>query len=850
MNKIFEYAMVLNTSLQGNLMAKAIESSQGLAKLANEAKKLARTEEIVKEKMAGVQNQINLNRNAKEQLLSLQQQGIGDSTRLANSLQQLESEYTRLKNSMKPYKAELEQVEKLQRQNAKAQLMGNAKAAGGKAMGSIINATGTIAAVSSVGSHLTGMVSTAADYESALSKVQAITGSNAEEMERLRATASQLGASTMFSAKQSAEAMSYLGMAGWKTEQIIAGMPGLLDLAAASGSDLATVADIVSDDLTAFGMKAEQAGHMADVMAAASTNANTNVEMMGMTFKYAGAVAGALGYSLEDVSLATGLMANAGIKGEQAGTSLRAIMTRLVSPPSDAAKALDKLGISAKNVDGTMKPFRQTMQELREKFAGLSDAEKAELASSIAGQEAMSGFLSVVNASDADFAKLSNAVDNADGAAGKMAKTMQNNARGALTKLKSAMESIEIAIGSTVLPILASFASKIADIAGEFGKWAEAHPTITGMAVALAGLVGSAVIGVSVFGALADSFMAIKAAAAVFKASSMFAGLSGMMGPLAGVLSIGWPLVAVIGAIAAAAMLLYSNWDAVCEVAAVVSNKISAAWEQTKERLQPAFDTINGACERLVGLLGGAGEGSSVVSAVLNTLGAVVVTVVEIALSGFALIIETLATVFDTAVTVFGNILDFVGNVFTGNWQGAWDNIVNIFSSVFKGVWNIASNILGRITDKISSVASGLLGLGSSTGGGQDVSHNADGGIYRKGAFLTTFAEESPEAAIPLDGSRRAVSLWQQAGQMLGMLPEGGPSPASEALAMAGGISTASAGNTGSNTTNQNVSISIPITINGNADSSMLGSIQDNVKEAVLRALEEIRHDESRVSFA
>lgn len=843
MNKIFEYALVINSSLQGNLASQSAVAGRGLSKMAIEAKRLAKESEAVRTKIASLETQIASNKTLTEQISSLQRQGIGDATSLANSIQRLQSEYGRLDNAMKPYKAELEQIERLQRQNAKTQLMGNAKALRSKAMGSFSSAMVTAAGVYSSFSPLKGAISTAADYESALSKVQAITGSNAEEMERLRATASQLGASTMFSAKQSAEAMSYLGMAGWKTEQIIAGMPGLLDLAAASGSDLATVADIVSDDLTAFGMKAEQAGHMADVMAAASTNANTNVEMMGMTFKYAGAVAGALGYSLEDVSLATGLMANAGIKGEQAGTSLRAIMTRLVSPPSDAAKALDKLGISAKNVDGTMKPFRQTMQELREKFAGLSDAEKAELASSIAGQEAMSGFLSVVNASDADFAKLSNAVDNADGAAGKMAKTMQNNARGALTKLKSAMESIEIAIGSTVLPILASFASKIADIAGEFGKWAEAHPTITGIAVALAGLVGSAVIGVSVFGALADSLIAIKSAAAVFKASS----ISGMMGPLAGILAIGWPLVAVIGAIAAAAMLLYSNWDAVCEVAAVVSNKISAAWEQAKERLQPAFDTINGACERLVGLLGGAGEGSSVVSAALNTLGAVVVTVVEIALSGFALIIETLATVFDTAVTVFGNILDFVGNVFTGNWQGAWENIVNIFSSVFEGVWNIASNILGRITDKISSVASGLLGLGSGSGGGQDVSHNADGGIYRKGAFLTTFAEEGPEAAIPLDGSRRAVSLWQQAGQMLGMLPEGGSSPASEALAMAGGIS---GGNAGSSTSNQNVSISIPITINGSADSSMLGSIQDNVKEAVLRALEEIRHDESRVSFA
>lgn len=843
MNKIFEYALVINSSLQGNLASQSAVAGRGLSKMAIEAKRLAKESEAVRTKIASLETQIASNKTLTEQISSLQRQGIGDATSLANSIQRLQSEYGRLDNAMKPYKAELEQIERLQRQNAKTQLMGNAKALRSKAMGSFSSAMVTAAGVYSSFSPLKGAISTAADYESALSKVQAITGSNAEEMERLRATASQLGASTMFSAKQSAEAMSYLGMAGWKTEQIIAGMPGLLDLAAASGSDLATVADIVSDDLTAFGMKAEQAGHMADVMAAASTNANTNVEMMGMTFKYAGA----LGYSLEDVSLATGLMANAGIKGEQAGTSLRAIMTRLVSPPSDAAKALDKLGISAKNVDGTMKPFRQTMQELREKFAGLSDAEKAELASSIAGQEAMSGFLSVVNASDADFAKLSNAVDNADGAAGKMAKTMQNNARGALTKLKSAMESIEIAIGSTVLPILASFASKIADIAGEFGKWAEAHPTITGIAVALAGLIGSAVIGVSVFGALADSLIAIKAAAAVFKASSMFAGLSGMLGPLAGIMAIGWPLVAVIGAIAAAAMLLYSNWDAVCEVAAVVSNKISAAWEQTQERLQPAFDTINGACERLVGLLGGAGEGSSVVSAALNTLGAVVVTVVEIALSGFALIIETLATVFDTAVTVCGNILDFVGNVFTGNWQGAWENIVNIFSSVFEGVWNIASNILGRITDKISSVASGLLGLGSGSGGGQDVSHNADGGIYRKGAFLTTFAEEGPEAAIPLDGSRRAVSLWQQTGQMLGMLPEGGSSPASEALAMAGSIS---GGNAGSSTSNQNVSISIPITINGSADNSMLGSIQDNVKEAVLRALEEIRHDESRVSFA
>ena len=183
-------------------------------------------------------------------------------------------------------------------------------------------------------------VNTAMDFEAAMSKVKAITNSTDEDMARLTATARELGASTQFSATEAAQAMSYLGMAGWKTEQIIAGMPGLLDLAAASGEDLARVSDIVSDDLTAFHMSADQAAHMADVMAAASTNANTNVSMMGETFKYAGGIAGSLGYSWEDVAIATGLMANAGIKGEMAGTALRSIMTRLVTPTGEASLAL------------------------------------------------------------------------------------------------------------------------------------------------------------------------------------------------------------------------------------------------------------------------------------------------------------------------------------------------------------------------------------------------------------------------------------------------------------------------------------------------------------------------------
>lgn len=321
-----------------------------------------------------------------------------------------------------------------------------------------------------------------ADFDATMSKVRALTNASAKDMQTLTETAEHLGATTQFSATQAAEAMTYLGMAGWKTSEIVKGMPGLLSLAAASGEDLATTADIVSDDLTAFHMSADQAGHMADVMAAASTNANTNVSLMGMTFKYAGAVAGSLGYSLEDVALATGLMANAGIKGEIAGTALRSTMTRMIDPPKDAAKALDSLGISAKNADGSVKPFRQQLKELRAAFAKLSKAEQAEAANSIAGLEAMSGFLSVVTASDNDFAKLEKAIDKAEGSAAKMAASMNDNLKGSLTELGSAAEAVALKFGKIFEPGVRNavkkakgYLSGISDSMSDYEKIMEAH---------------------------------------------------------------------------------------------------------------------------------------------------------------------------------------------------------------------------------------------------------------------------------------------------------------------------------------------------------------------------------------
>lgn len=293
---------------------------------------------------------------------------------------------------------------------------------------------------------------TAMNFEQGMSSVFATIGldksiqANAAQMEALTNKAIEMGAKTSFSATQSAEAFNYMAMAGWKTEEMMGGIEGIMNLAAASGEDLGRVSDIVTDALTGFGLQAKDSAHFADVLAKTASNSNTNVGMLGYSFKYVAPLAGALKYSIEDVNVALGMMANAGVKGEQAGTSLRSIMTRLIEPPEAAAMELNRLGISVKNSDGTMKPFSQTMKDLRKAFSGMSEAEKASAAATIAGQEAMSGFLSIVNTSDKDFEKLTNEINNANGAAEEMSKIKMDNLAGDISLLGSAWETLQITI--------------------------------------------------------------------------------------------------------------------------------------------------------------------------------------------------------------------------------------------------------------------------------------------------------------------------------------------------------------------------------------------------------------------
>ena len=332
----------------------------------------------------------------------------------------------------------------------------------------------TVTAISGMSTALAGVagysIKVGSSFEAGMSKVQAVSGASNEQLQRLSDKAKEMGATTKFSATEAADAMNYMAMAGWKTEDMLNGIDGIMNLAAASGEDLATTSDIVTDALTAFGLSASDSTHFADVLAAASSNANTNVSMMGETFKYVAPVAGSLGYSAEDCAVAIGLMANSGIKASQSGTALRSMFSRLAKPSKEVKEAMEKLNISLTDSHGNMKSLDTLMGDLRNSFSGLSESEKAEMASSLAGQEAMSGLLAIVNASDADFNKLKDAIYGADGASAKMAETMQDNLQGKITILKSTIEGLGIKIYEEIEDPMKEAAEGATDSVGQISS--------------------------------------------------------------------------------------------------------------------------------------------------------------------------------------------------------------------------------------------------------------------------------------------------------------------------------------------------------------------------------------------
>lgn len=545
-------------------------------------------------------------------------------------------------------------------------------------------------------------VKTATDFEAGMSEVKAISGATGSEFDALRDKAIEMGAKTKFSASDSADAFKYMAMAGWDASAMMDGIAGVMDLAAASGEDLATTSDIVTDALTAFGLQASDSAHFADVLAQASSKSNTNVGLMGETFKYVAPVAGALGYSIEDTAVAIGLMANSGIKGSQAGTALRSTITRLAKPVGEAKDAVEELGISITNADGTMKPLSQTMVELREKFAGLTEEQKAQYAAMLAGQEGMSGLLAIVNASDEDFQKLTDEINNANGAAEDMASVMMDNTAGAVEQLKGALESAGILIGEKLTPYIRKLAEWITGLVEKFNSLSEEEQDQIvkfGLILAAIGpvlLIMSRVISVvsmfaKAFGLIKNvvypAFLAITQLKAGMTAAELaMEGFSKESLGIASVLSgITAPIVAVVAVVAVLIGAFVTLWKTNEEF----RDNMVGIWNSIKESINNFFD---GVVERI------------------NALGFDFENITEVIKAAWMALCDVLAPVFEGAFNRIAIILDGIFNqilsvmdifigLFTGNWEQLGEGVKGVITGIVETFSKLGSNILGAIGD-------------------------------------------------------------------------------------------------------------------------------------------------------
>ncbi len=454
---------------------------------------------------------------------------------------------------------------------------GKRAAAAFETVGGALTAAGIAAGLHEIASAYMECVTVAADFEEAMSTVEALSGASPEEMASLTAEAKELGATTKFTARQAADAMGYMGMAGWNAGEMLSGMNGVIHLTAASGEDLAQVSDIVTDNLTAFGLKASDTAHFADVLAAAATNSNTSVRIMGETFKNSASLAGALNYSVEDVAVAVGLMANAGIKGERAGTALKNIFSNLIDTVTLTGDAFGEVEYSAVTADGSMKDFGTTIQELRGYFAQMTGAEKMQNAELLVGKEAMAGFVTLMNATDEDFRSLYESVTNCTGAAERMAQVKLDNLAGDITLMDSAMEALQTTIGEQFNPEL----RKLTQLGTGVLNWAD------GFIKENPELVSGVMAGAGAFAAMGTAIVGLNAAIKAFQAlklASLFTG-AGKFFAIAG------GIAAVVGTIAAASA-------ASKEAEEEVQGLTAASREQYREmeRLRAEYDA---ACESL-----------------------------------------------------------------------------------------------------------------------------------------------------------------------------------------------------------------------------------------------------------
>ena len=635
-----------------------------------------------------------------------------------------------------------------------------------------------------------------ADFDEQMSKVKAISGATAEEFDQLRDKAREMGASSKFSATEAGQGLEYMAMAGWKSQDMLNGLPGIMNLAAASGEELGTTSDIVTDALTAFGMKAEESSHFADILAAASANANTNVSMMGESFKYVAPVAGSLGYSAEDVAVALGLMANSGIKADMAGTSLRNMLNRMAKPTKESEVAMERLGLSLTDSEGNMLSFKQIMDQMRGSFqninmpledynkkldeldAALADgsltqkkydseleelnkqafgaegAEKARAAAMLGGTRAMAGLLAISNATEEDYKKLTDAVNNSseafakledgsvvplnealasgqeiikqyDGAAAAMASTMQDNLNGDVTTLKSMLEELAISVGDLLMPLVRDIVEQIQSVVTYLNGLDDAQKEQIIQIAAIVAAIGPALIVIGQVVSAVGTIVTAMGTISTFIGTTLIPAITAISAPVLAV-------VAAVAALAAGFVYLYkTNEDFRNKVNELISG-IKENFNNMVQTIKPAFEELFKTVKQIVqDIIAGFKDFMNTARPVFEFIATGIAGVVNGVMKAATPIVNAVNSVIKMVTSVVKAMFALLKGDFSGFTSHMGDgvralfetigNVIKAHLSFFQGLFetfgsDIGSKAMQWGIDMINSLIDGIMSMIDSVG--------------------------------------------------------------------------------------------------------------------------------------
>lgn len=578
-------SQLANTQRALDAVRKEIEKNGSASvELAAKEAELANKEIALRNRIRDTENSIADKNNRLRQMgQELEKAGV-DTNNLASETQRLEREMAELR------------TQEEQASNEAANF-GNSASEAFEAVGSALQAAGIITGLKKIYDAYKECVGISMEFESTMSTVEALSGANALEMQSLTDKAKELGATTVFTANQSAEAMTFMGMAGWDAAEMLSGMNGVMSLAAASGEDLGLVSDIITDNLTAFGLKAKDTAHFSDVLAAAATNSNTSVSIMGETFSGSASIAGALGYSIEDVATAVGLMANAGVKGSVAGTALKNTFNGLLNGATLTGKVLGEVEYTAINADGTMKEFADTIDELRGYFDKMTEAERVQNAMVLAGQRGYNGLLAILNATDEDYQSLSDSINNCTGAAQRMADIKLDNLQGDVTLLQSAADGLKTSVGELYRDELRQLAQIGTEILSGIQQFVQENPAVAKAILTVVGGIGAVVAGYSAFAAVKKTINAVQKISTALTAANTaavtaegVAANTAAKAHMARNLAIAGVTVVLVAAIAA--------WREASKTATLTEQTLSAATNEQTAEVERLNSEYSAACEK------------------------------------------------------------------------------------------------------------------------------------------------------------------------------------------------------------------------------------------------------------